>query len=324
MALGTAAAGVAVAVAAFLGEGKPTPTQPTQMVRGMVNGQIAFVSATQISEAPYDVHQGIWTFDLRSGEQVLLYQPPSGALLMGLSWSPDGASVAFTMLDDRFGPTRLYLMGAGEGEPQEIHSCEGTACMSSPAWKPDGTRIVFAEGSMVHTIAPDGSEKEVLANCQECTQIEGRVAWSPDGSRVAFGAIEPDGGSAMYVLDVESRSVKRITECDSAVCLGGLRDSSPTWAPDGSWIAFARERNIWRIRPDGTHLVKLTNCPDSYEFNSCTLGSPVWSPNGRSIAYQGTDGWYVMESDGGDPRRVADGTLLDWQPLGEEPGAEAG
>lgn len=177
---------------------------------------------------------------------------------------------------------------------------------------------------MVHTIAPDGSEKEVLANCQECTQIEGRVAWSPDGSRVAFGAIEPDGGSAMYVLDVESRSVKRITECDSAVCLGGLRDSSPTWAPDGSWIAFARERNIWRIRPDGTHLVKLTNCPDSYEFNSCTLGSPVWSPNGRSIAYQGTDGWYVMESDGGDPRRVADGTLLDWQPLGEEPGAEAG
>lgn len=323
VALSLAAAGVGIIVVAFHGEEGPAPSRPTPTEPGTINGAIAFLRTTQPSEVPYDVQQGIWTLDLRTQERLSLYQPPSSALLIGLSWSPDGASMAFAMLDDQFGPTRLYLMSASGGQPQEIYSCEGTACMSAPAWAPDGTRIAFAEQGTIYTVALDGSTREVLLECPPCTRIEGSVAWSADGSHIAFAVTQADYGGAIYVADVESGILERIAECVSALCVGGLRDSSPTWAPDGNWIAFTRERNVWRIRPDGAHLAKLTDCPESLRFSPCTLGSPVWSPDGRMIAYQGTDGFYIMKSDGSDPRRVGEGTLLGWQPLHEEPDARS-
>ena len=61
-------------------------------------------------------------------------------------------------------------------------------------------------------------------------------------------------------------------------------------------IAFARDGNIYRVSPDGTDLVQLTNRGSDR--------APAWSPDGRRIAFTRSvlqDGWediHVMDADG--------------------------
>lgn len=284
---------------------------------GRTNGVVAYLDTAQLSDAPYDVEQAIRTIDRDGGSRSELYQAPDGALLAGLTWSPAGASLAFVQLDSRAGPTHLYVMAASGGDPQEILGCDGTSCITSPAWSPDGSAIAFASGDAVFTVAPDGSSRRQVGRCSACTAIEGGLAWSPDGSTVAFGAWDADYQGAIYLLAVDDGSVEEITltRCDSALCVGGLRDSGPSWSPDGAWIAFARERNIWLVRRDGNGLAKLTDCPATERYNPCTLGSPIWSPDGAAIAYQGTDGIHLLDADGRNAILLVEGTLLGWQPL---------
>ncbi len=52
---------------------------------------------------------------------------------------------------------------------------------------------------------------------------------------------------------------------------------SPTWSPDGAWIAFAMAGDIWRIPAQGGTAEQLTRGP-WYHFE------PRWSPDGRAIA----------------------------------------
>jgi Tol biopolymer transport system component len=84
----------------------------------------------------------------------------------------------------------------------------------------------------------------------------------------------------------------------------GAYDASPTWAPDGSRIAFENRRDnsseghIWVMMADGTDRVQLTS-------NRQPNFSPAWSPDGRRITYvtyrdsgSGNSDIYLMNADG--------------------------
>jgi Tol biopolymer transport system component len=58
-------------------------------------------------------------------------------------------------------------------------------------------------------------------------------------------------------------------------------------------------------------------------------GQPVWSPDSRTIAFDNdsndpsTQGLYLMNADGSDIRKVADGGFAAWSPDGESIAFEA-
>lgn len=108
-------------------------------------------------------------------------------------------------------------------------------------------------------------------------------------------------------MNADGTGIKRITK-------DGTFDSHPTWAPDGSKIAFSRfsgntdadpdgDYEIYVVNADGTNPVNLTNNGANNEYE------PTWSPDGYTLAYTRQDAEeteiYAMNADGGDQVNIS-------------------
>ena len=108
-------------------------------------------------------------------------------------------------------------------------------------------------------------------------------------------ALSPDGSRLVYVLRTIDEEADRhvdqlwvVGTADGAAqdeprrLTSGLGDTSPRWSPDGSRLAFVRERDgvaqVWLLPADGGDPEQLTDLP-------LGAGVPVWSPDGSRIAF---------------------------------------
>jgi Tol biopolymer transport system component len=95
----------------------------------------------------------------------------------------------------------------------------------------------------------------------------------------------------------------------------------PAWSRDGNWLVFgvgapfggpSDDVNIWKSRPDGTDAENLT--PDSGANDAL----PQLSPDGGQIVFRtmrdGNAEIYVMNVDGGQPRRLTHHPATDTMP----------
>ncbi len=86
---------------------------------------------------------------------------------------------------------------------------------------------------------------------------------------------------------------------------------SPTWSPNGRWIAFAMAGDIWRVPAEGGAVEQLTRGP-WHHFE------PDWSPDGSRIAMTVETGRgldiALLEVDGGEVALLVEGGGVDVQP----------
>jgi dipeptidyl aminopeptidase/acylaminoacyl peptidase len=104
---------------------------------------------------------------------------------------------------------------------------------------------------------------------------------SPDGRWVAYTVRETNWDDNSYeteiwLADVSTGSTRQLTNAKKS-------SQSPSWAPDGSKLAFISDRTdkrqIYLINPQGGEAEALTNLEDGVE------GGVAWSPDGKAIAY---------------------------------------
>jgi Tol biopolymer transport system component len=161
------------------------------------------------------------------------------------AWSPDGSRLAYVALtvndfdrgwSGRYGPFgSLHLVNLDGTNDHVLTLPAGLDGAASPAWSPDGARLVFATCKGLAVINADGSGFHALTTTSTCSTnpTDGFPAWSPDGTEIVF------------VRNVE---------------FFGLRnESSPP-------------SNLWTIKPDATGLSRLTDVP-SYDTEPTWLPS---------------------------------------------------
>jgi TolB protein len=109
--------------------------------------------------------------------------------------------------------------------------------------------------------------------------INGAPAWSPDGSKLAL-TLSKDGSPDIYVLDLVSRSVTKLTK-NRAI------DTEPTWSPDGRNIVFTSDRGgkpqLYMVSMQGGEEKRIT-------FSGSYNARASFSPDGRYITMVHSDG----------------------------------
>lgn len=94
----------------------------------------------------------------------------------------------------------------------------------------------------------------------------------PPSSSAADAEADTLGPSPLRAPHLSIRTEKYLLP---AVSTGPL---SPTWSPDGGWIAFSMRGDLWKVPAEGGTAIALTNGP-GYYFE------PAWSPDGETIAF---------------------------------------
>lgn len=161
----------------------------------------------------------------------------------------------------------------------------------SPAWSPDGTKLLFSTTVCDPDAAYYGSacagdlivmDPETWSAAPMRDGSSGlNPAWSPTGDAVAFTrcCVYADRAK-LYLARFDGSPIVPLL-------IAGVTDvGDPAWSPDGQRIAFtcwvsspSSRINVCVIDRDGTKFTQLTN--DSH-FSSST---PAWSPDGSRIAF---------------------------------------
>ncbi len=107
-------------------------------------------------------------------------------------------------------------------------------------------------------------------------RVNGGFSWSPDGANLIYTRFKNSGYRDIFIYDLEEKKEKRIS--------ARLRAKYPAISPDGSKIAFVRNRdgtnNLGLMDVDGKNIEFLTHNNDATQYYS-----PQWSPDGKKIAF---------------------------------------
>jgi Tol biopolymer transport system component len=224
------------------------------------------------------------------------------------------AESSLLVSSNRDGPTEIYVLDTDGGRPKRLTDNPGADV--TPAWSPDGTRILFASvrpgvtGRQLYVMNADGS------GVQRLTLLPGNPGfgdWSPDGQRIAFHAARGDGNFDIYVMNADGSDVRRLTTSSNQL--------RPKWSPDGqrlvfNWHQHITTSNAWAhvavMNADGSGLTVLGG-PELQGLD------PDWSPDGSMIAFsiweqlngglQGMMRLAVMNADGTGRRLLGANTL---------------
>ena len=179
-----------------------------------------------------------------------------------------------------------------------------TGAASSQPWGSENGRLAFQTANLRLVVASlDGSGSWPISFDRSLY----KVAWSPDGAQLAGAS-----NGHIVVMNPDGSGIRQLTSGPEAV------DETPTWSPDGSKLAFARDTldsfTIFTVGADGTGLKQLA--PGGCEMD------PAWSPTGTKIAFTGCGGLFAsgiwtMNADGTGPIRIVDdGSHPTWSPDG--------
>jgi Tol biopolymer transport system component len=175
---------------------------------------------------------------------------PGLAFVGGLTWSPDGTSIAFDASKEGTKRFSIYEVGVNSGAVTQLTDCPITECSIGdlhPSWAPDGSGIVFARDGDLYVMDRNGSDVRQLYSCRPSCAGTTEPVWSPDGREIAF-AVQMAEQRDLYVMGWDGSDVRRLTETPGD-------EFSPTWQP------VSTSPGTDGATPPTAHVTKIVDLP---------------------------------------------------------------
>jgi Tol biopolymer transport system component len=235
----------------------------------------------------------------RSGDLESLH-----SYVSGLSWSPDGKSLAFVSKSK--GRDVLCLVEVKNGKIYKKLKFDLDA-MRSPTWSPDGSKIVFVgiKNGKADLYSCDIASRKLVQLMDDYYDDED-PSFSPDGKLVAFSSDRPQspvsdtanyryGHYELYLLELATWKITPVISgmIQTVPFAGEWNNTSPSWSPDGKKMCFVSDRNgIYNLYV--ADLESLTVVPITNILGGCF--SPTWSKDGDKIAFSAFQkgGWDIF------------------------------
>jgi dipeptidyl-peptidase 4 len=189
----------------------------------------------------------------------------SGHLIQGIEWSPDGKRISYLQRDGS--SVEMWTMDAAKGE-----------------------RKVLVKAGVLEEVMQPRKASAIQSTGLGRVQAENYI-WSPAGDALLF-----IGSSNLVLLDLKTMASKPLAvAADNAA-----QDiADPKFSPDGKWVSFVRDFNLW-VASVATSQAKELTAGGSEEILKgqldwlypeeldCTTAY-WWSPDSSKIAYYEMD-----------------------------------
>jgi Tol biopolymer transport system component/DNA-binding winged helix-turn-helix (wHTH) protein len=233
----------------------------------------------------------------------------------GLAISPDGKTLAFTVIQD-MPISDVYTIPLSKdmlpiGTPVRL-TFDGKA-IGSLAWAADGRSLVVSSSRRGSPelwrirIPPSGEPARLNIAGYHASD----VIVSKTGERLVYsrGFEDPN----IWRIPLTGAGWMRA----SSFIASTRYDARPSYSVDGKRIAFESDRSgsteIWICNEDGSDPVQLTS------FGNGWAGSPAWSPDGQRLAFDSNaaGSWdvYMIAAKGGKPIRLTASSAADMRPV---------
>ncbi len=205
-----------------------------------------------------------------------------GTISMGPRVSPDNSRIAFESLGKNGFQIRMYSLLLGRA----VNFPEIGGTNITPTWAPSGREIAYSSsrsGDPEIWISDAGG-----ALARQITHLRGpdvSPTYNPrTGAQIAWISGRT-GLPQLYVMNSDGSAMQQMTDSGYV--------SSPSWSPDGQWIAYAWDRKYGPGAPGGEDIYMMNVATKAWTQLSHDSGHcdfPSWSPDGRHIVYACTSG----------------------------------
>jgi len=236
------------------------------------------------------------------------------------AFSADGTRLAFARYDAITRDAQLMVQELGpgltpRGAPYPVPGAE-LENPRSPAWLPDGSRLLFVKGTRILEWTAGAEPRTVHAAAGRLTGFS--IRWRDDGPPLAVAA-NHDEDFDIWALPLDPETRTALGPPSLRVQSTAL-DWHPRFSPDGRHVAFVSWRggaaDIWVADADGRNPRQLSS------VGVADPGLPRWSPDGTVlsfVAFTPDDAahTYLVNPSEGLPTLLTKGSASGWSRDGE-------
>jgi len=233
--------------------------------------------------------------------------------LSGMSFSPDGSRIRFTVVNRRNNTAVLWeALADGSGMHPLLPGWNNPPAECCGRWTPDGKYYFF------ESVRDGASNIWIMADHTEWWRKASHVPVQLTTGPLQFLSPLPSkDGKKLFVIGVQPRAEldRYDAKSDELIpYLGGISAGDVDFSSDGQWVAYVSypEGTLWRSKPDGSDRLQLT-------YRPMQTALAHWSRDGKQIAFAGvTPGkpWkiFLIPADGGSPQQVTSDEAIETDP----------